>query len=123
MTQEATAPDATASDPQLDVFTAIQQGMQDAEEGASLAWLRLAAQCVETCARTLPRFTTDDVWAALQASGRDILETERNPSAIGVVMRAAQRAGTIRKVPGAVTSARPSRHGQLLRVWQGTGRR
>ena len=111
------------SDPQLDVFAAIQQGMQDAENGASLAWLRLAAQCVELCARTLPRFTTDDVWAALQASGRDILETERHPSAIGVVMRAAQKAGTIRKVDGlTVTSSRASRHGQLLRVWEGTDR-
>ena len=100
------------------VATAIAEGMADAEDGASLRWLALARDCVAVCASTLPQFTTDDVWAALERSGRDIIESERNPSAIGVVMLAAKRAGTIRKVEGVtVTSTRPSRHGQLLRVW------
>ncbi len=100
------------------VATAIAEGMADAEDGASLRWLALARDCVAVCASTLPQFTTDDVWAALERSGRDIIESERNPSAIGVVMLAAKRAGTIRKVEGvSVTSTRPSRHGQLLRVW------
>ena len=100
------------------VATAIAEGMTDAEDGASLRWLALARDCVAVCAAVLPQFTTDDVWAALERSGRDIIESERNPSAIGVVMLAAKRAGTIRKVEGVtVTSTRPSRHGQLLRVW------
>jgi len=103
------------------VATAIAEGMADAEDGASLRWLALARDCVAVCASTLPQFTTDDVWAALERSGRDIIESERNPSAIGVVMLAAKRAGTIRKVEGVtVTSTRPSRHGQLLRVWAAT---
>ena len=102
------------------VASAIAKGMQDAEDGASTRWLALARRCVEVCAATMPSFTTDDVWAAVERSGRDVLETERNPSAIGVVMRAAQKAGMIRKLPGVtVTSTRPSRHGQLLRVWTG----
>jgi hypothetical protein len=103
------------------VATAIAEGMTDAEDGASLRWLALARDCVAVCAAVLPQFTTDDVWAALERSGRDIIESERNPSAIGVVMLAAKRAGTIRKVEGVtVTSTRPSRHGQLLRVWTAT---
>lgn len=105
------------------VASAIAEGMQDAEDGASTRWLTLARRCVELCAATMPSFTTDDVWAAVERSGRDILETERHPSAIGVVMRAAQKAGTIRKVDGlTVTSTRASRHGQLLRVWEATDR-
>jgi hypothetical protein len=100
------------------VATAIAEGMTAAEDGASIRWLALAGDCVALCAAVLPQFTTDDVWAALERSGRDIIESERNPSAIGVVMQAAKKSGTIRKVEGVtVTSTRPSRHGQLLRVW------
>ena len=100
------------------VATAIAQGMTAAEDGASIRWLALAGDCVTLCAAVLPQFTTDDVWAALERSGRDIIQSERNPSAIGVVMQAAKKSGTIRKVEGVtVTSTRPSRHGQLLRVW------
>ena len=100
------------------VAMAIAQGMTAAEDGASLRWLALARDCVALFAAVLPQFTTDDVWAALERSGRDIIESERNPSAIGVVMQAAKKSGTIRKVEGVtVTSTRPSRHGQLLRVW------
>lgn len=110
----------SAPDPGT-VTAAIVAGMREAEDGASERWLTLARRCVELCAATLPVFTTDDVWATLEQSGRDIVESERNPSAIGVVMLAARRDGVIRKVPGAtVTSTRPSRHGQLLRVWTAT---
>ena len=111
------SPAAVAPEPPT-VATAIAEGMTAAEDGASLRWLALARDCVTLCAAVLPQFTTDDVWAALERSGRDIIESERNPSAIGVVMLAAKKSGTIRKLEGVtVTSTRPSRHGQLLRVW------
>jgi len=95
-------------------------GMMTAELHASTRWIDQAFQAVLFCAFRLsqPDFTSDDVWAVLERSGRDEIETERNPSALGAVMVRAKRCGFIVKTGEVRASARPSQHNQEIRVWR-----
>ena len=51
-------------------------GMSQTNDHASTRWKVLAAEAITWCAENLHDFTTDDVWAYLARSGRDIIETE-----------------------------------------------
>jgi len=93
-------------------------GMAQADAHAATRWKALAAEAIAWCARNHDDFTTDDVWAFLAESGQDIMETERNPSAMGPAMRRAASAGRIVKVGTVRPSTRPSQHCQEIRVWK-----
>lgn len=96
------------------------KGMQESDDHASLRWRELADQAIVLVSGILPEFTTDDVWAALEQSGRDAIETERNPSAMGAAMARMARAGMIIRTGTTKPSARPSRHVAEMRVWRKT---
>lgn len=104
----------------LDLFAPSPKavGIQRADDHASTRWKALATQCVRICADTLPDFTSDDIWAALAHSTKDIIEGERNPSALGPVMLAMARTGYITKTGTVRPSKRPAQHGQEIRVWR-----
>lgn len=95
-------------------------GIQQSSERASDRWKALAYECVILCADVLPTFTSDDIWFALEHSRRDVIETERNPSALGGVMRRAVHAGAIEKTGAVRKSLRPSQHSQEIREWRRT---
>lgn len=93
-------------------------GMATTNRHASTRWKVLAAEAILWCAKNLTDFTTDDVWAYLTRSGHDIIETERNPSAMGPAMRRAAVKGVIVKVGTVRPSIRPSQHCQEIRIWK-----
>lgn len=96
------------------------EGMAKTDGKASARWKELAHEAVVLVSGILPDFTTDDVWAALEKSGRDVIEEERNPSAMGPVMRRAAFAGIIIKTGATRPSTRATRHVAELRVWRKT---
>ena len=96
------------------------EGIAQADLHAAERWRQAAFEAVVLVSGLLPEFTTEDVWAALEQAGRDPLETERNPSAMGAVMLRAARAGLITKTGTYATSTRPSRHVAEMRVWRKT---
>ncbi|GDX70290.1 hypothetical protein LBMAG38_13810 [Chloroflexota bacterium] len=111
------------NEPDFGLFALTGADLRDAgialtDEHASIRWRALAAEAITWCADNLEDFTTDDVWAYLAQSGRDIIETERNPSAIGPAMRRAAIAGLIVKIGATRVSVRPTRHCQELRIWK-----
>ncbi len=69
-------------------------GMSQTNDHASTRWKVLAAEAITWCAENLHDFTTDDVWAYLARSGRDIIETERNSRANCRVYKAHARLDT-----------------------------
>jgi len=111
------------NEPDFGLFAPTGADLRDAgmaltDGHASTRWKALAAEAITWCADNLEDFTTDDVWAYLAQSGRDIMETERNPSAIGPAMRRAAIARLIVKIGATRVSVRPTRHCQELRIWK-----
>lgn len=94
------------------------RGMTAANESAATRWKELAAEAIARCAAIYEDFTTDEVWVEIAASGRDLIESERNPSALGPAMRRAARANVIVKVGTVRPSTRPSQHCNVLRIWK-----
>ena len=72
-----------------------QDAMATAELHASDRWNAAAMRAVVLVSALLPSFTASDVWAALREGGHDIIESERNPTAMGAVMLRAARQGLI----------------------------
>lgn len=93
-------------------------GMATADAHATDRWSQLALDCVRLCADALPDFTSDDVWKSLVASGQDVIETERNPKALGAVMLRAARAGLIVKTGTVRNSTHVANHARPVQVWQ-----
>lgn len=84
---------------------------------ASIRWHENALAAVRLCADTMREgFTTEDVWAVLEQSGRDVIESERNPKALGAVMQTAKRKGIIRH--DGEFRENPRRHMTPCRVWR-----
>ena len=113
------------NEPDFGLFAQTGADLRDAgmaltDGHASTRWKALAAEAITWCADNLEDFTTDDVWAYLAQSGRDIMETERNPSAMGPAMRRAAVEGVIVKVGTVRPSIRPSQHCQEIRIWRHT---
>lgn len=63
-----------------------REGMAQAEEHATARWTQKAYDAVVFVSGLMPDFTAADVWRALKDGGHDIVETERNPTAMGAVM-------------------------------------
>ena len=95
---------------------ARQEAINRAEAHASTRWQDAAIRAIRLCADVLPDFTADDVWVALEKGGADIIETERNPAAMGPAFRAVARLGYIQKTGQARPSIFIRRHRDLT-VW------
>lgn len=93
---------------------ATAEALQRVEAAASPGWIASANDVVATLARARQPFTPDDVWDLLDDRG---VEPPREPRALGPVLKAAARAGTIR-IEGTASSRR--RHGALIRSYVGS---
>ena len=85
------------------------------EENASLDWMSAAARAIKLLAQGREKFTTDAVWALLDAWGTLPPHEER---AMGAAMRSAGRDGMIVATPEHRLSSRPACHRRPIRVWQ-----
>jgi|SRR5215831_6636535 len=90
------------------------------EQNASLDWISSAARAIKLLAQGRDKFTTDAVWALLDAWGTLPPHEER---AMGAAMRSANRDGLIVATPEHVLSSRPACHRRPIRVWQSLIRR
>lgn len=96
--------------------TSALSGMELVESNTNPDWREAALSAVRRVAQRLPLFTTDDVWAELDACEIPV----HNNSALGPVMRAASKSGLITDTMAVRPSERDSRHGNRLRVWRST---
>jgi hypothetical protein len=101
-------------------MTAYEQGdllleaaLEKAERHANQVWLHAARQVVWQLIKAGEPFTTDDCWAHLDTLG----VATHEPRALGVVMRAAAKAGLIRKA-GYRNTTRPEAHSRPIPLWE-----
>lgn len=105
---------------QLDLLAALaalaarDESMARVEQHADDVWKREALAAVVRVARERGRFTTDDVWQALDG----VEAGTHEPRAMGAVMRQAARQGWVRATDGYVRSSRVACHARPLRVWE-----
>lgn len=85
------------------------------DRNASLAWKRQAEDAAISVARSLPEFTTDDVWRVLRAGG--VVEPHE-PRAMGPVMMSLRRKKIIVATEHFTTTARPVAHAAPIRIWK-----
>lgn len=95
---------------------ARERGIRKADDHASIRWREAAAKAVRLCADLLPDFTADSVWEVLEKGGADVIETERNPSALGPVILAFARDQYIQKT-GELRPSKFARRHRELTVW------
>jgi hypothetical protein len=91
------------------------RAIEAVEQHADAAWIALAYDAVLECARSMARFTTDDVWQVL-ASRR--VGPPPEPRAMGAVMNRARREKVIRPTNVFVATKRPQAHCSPTRVWE-----
>lgn len=89
----------------------------DVEANADDTWLREARDALTQLIRAGRPFTTDDVWAVLDARG---VPAPREPRAMGAVTRAAAREERMVKTREYVNSTRPGCHARPIPVWRPT---
>lgn len=82
-------------------------------QAARDAFMAAAALAIETLARRVATFITDDVWVELQGA-----TWPRERRAMGAAMRAAQRRGLIQPTDQFAPSARPECHANPKRIWR-----
>lgn len=88
-------------------------GMARAWDAANSDWKTAARSVVQQLAASNSEFTTDDVWAQLDALGF----TTREHRAMGAVMRAAAVDGLIVKTDRVVPTTRPCANRRPVAVW------
>lgn len=88
----------------------LEAALDLVESAAPPDWLWSARNLIERLAATGEPFTTDDVWQALPQPPE--------PRAIGALIRAAAKAGKIRRV-GWRESSRPECHRRPVAMWEG----
>ena len=101
---------------------AAQAGIDQAEDHAQQEWLEWAAAAVRTCAETGEPFTTDQVYAVMEA--RAIAENRPTPAtherrAMGAVVRKAVQDGLIVDTGRIQPTERPEGHASPKRLWVG----
>lgn len=101
--------EATAEPP----WEAAQRGIDQAERNANLDWKEAAIECVRTVARRYREFTTDEVLVELDK----LPEKTHNLSALGAVMRRADREGLIANT-GQMRQTKIARRHRKLTVWR-----
>lgn len=85
------------------------------EQHADGDWMSVAARAIKIIAGGRDQFTTDAVWALLDAWGAFPPHEER---AMGAAMRAAARDGLCVATTEHRLSSRPACHRRPIRVWQ-----
>lgn len=89
--------------------------IEEVRTGMNMDWYEAALRVIRGLAGSGKRFTTDDVWEALE---KQLVNTPEH-RAMGAVMRDAARAGTIQPTVNYVKSRRPACHARPVRVWVG----
>lgn len=79
------------------------------------AWRMSALDAIYHLARTVPAFTTDDVWELLHAQA---VPAPPEARALGAIMREACSLGVIASTDGYRQSCRPQCHARPVRVWR-----
>lgn len=95
-------------------WQAKEDAIAEAEEHANSAWRETALAVVWNVARYSRLFTTDLVWADL--AHQPVATHE--PRAMGAIMQAAAREGTVRATERYWPSTRAKCHGRPVRVWE-----
>jgi len=80
------------------------------EEAADPQWKAKAKEAIRIVARTLPEFTTDEVWK--------LLPPTRENRVLGALMIAAQKEGTVAWTNRTVKSDRPGCNRRPVRIWR-----
>lgn len=88
----------------------LQAALAQVEANAPADWKNAASAALARLAATGAPFTTDDVWAQVPQP--------QEPRALGALIRAAARAGAIRRV-GWRESSRPECHSRPVAMWSG----
>ncbi len=96
-------------------FRAREEALERVEVNAEPAWKDVAYRAVMWLASMSSSFTTDSVWAAIEAHHPDVVTHE--PRAMGAVMRRACDAGVIVRTDRTKNSIRPQSHRRPVRVW------
>ena len=94
-----------------------ESGMRQAIDFAKLPWKDRFDLTIRRLADSGYPFTSEDVTAAAGLP-RGFIQGNRN-NAVGAMMNAAARRGTIRKTGKRVPSRRPTSHGAELAQWVG----
>ena len=89
-------------------------GMGRAWNAANTDWKVAAISVVQQLARDHGEFTTDDVWAELDALGF----ATREHRAMGAVMRSAALEGWIAKTDRVTPTSRPCANRRPIAIWQ-----
>lgn len=105
-------------DPHAERLFASREARDDAidqvEDAAEADWLARAHVALDRVARACHNFTTDDVWASIEAG-----EDAHEPRAMGPVMRNARVAGLIEPVVGFYRQSRSAIcHARPKQVWR-----
>lgn len=105
---------------QTDLFTAMQDGIDRADEHANRIWKQAARDAVKWLAtkdprypHITPRFSSDDVWGLLKA------HNTHEPRAMGAIMQQAVRDGWIVSTGKYEPSTRPESHRRPVLIWRG----
>lgn len=92
----------------------LEEALFRVEAHADIDWKQSAELAVANAARR-GLFTTDDVWAVLDAGTASTHE----PRALGAIMRRMAKDGFITATDEWRVSSRPECHGRHVRVWRG----
>lgn len=106
----------TATAHQDDLFTALRaadDAVARVDANADPAWMATALDTIKRIAALQDRFTTDDVWLALDPHD----EATHEPRAMGAVMRRAAKMGWVAPTRDYRPSSRPACHARPVRVW------
>ena len=101
---------------QLSIHDITQAAIDRAEAAANPEWICMAKAILVILAKQRREFTTDEIWRSLQ----DANVGTKEPRALGALMRKAEKARLIEKIPGKwIKSTRPECHHRPLQVWRG----
>jgi hypothetical protein len=91
------------------VTIATEKAIKKCERGSDAEWIASAIEAIEMVALEQEQFTADDIWR--------FVDPPREPSALGVALRRAAKAGVCKVSNEYRQSIRPSTHRRPLRVW------
>lgn len=105
----------------LDIIAATEakdEAITRVGHNADPQWVTACYNTIVQIAFNKQRFTTDDVWDALD---RAKVATPHEPKAIGAVLRQAAKDGLIYATDDHKPSARVACHARPLRIWEQVG--
>lgn len=100
----------------LDAIAARDEAMRRVEDNADVDWAAYMERCIARIAKTMPLFTSDDVFEL--AASNNNAPTTHEPRALGPLMVRAAKSGLCAATETFRQSVRRSRHAAPLRVWR-----